>query len=138
MVLGTRERSAIAVPSGLMPNAFKRKSFLCFARKARRADSISTASWVAASANARALASRNQAVPKAPPTSDESTGIEGWPEGKPEGSLRTEELRVESCVEAWVMEALFVSMDETGTGDFCDWLDDLAVLPMIALLIDRG
>jgi hypothetical protein len=78
-------------------------------------------------------------VPKAPPTSDElSTGTEGWPEGKPEGSPRTEELRVKSCVEAWVMEALFISMDETGTGDFHDWLDDLAVLPMIALLIDRG
>jgi hypothetical protein len=114
------------------------KSFLCFAQKARRADLISTASWVAALANAHALDSRNQAAPKAPPTSDKSTGIEGWPEGKPEGSPRTEELRVESCVEAWVMEALFLSMDETGTGDFRDWLDDLAFLPTIALLIDRG
>ncbi len=93
---------------------------------------------MAASANTRALALHNQAAPKAPLTSDESTGKEGWPEGKTEGSPRTEELRVESCVEAWVMEALFVSMDETGTGDFRDWLDDLAILPMIALLIDRG
>jgi hypothetical protein len=93
-----------------------------------------SASWVAAAASAHALASRSQAAPKAPPTSDElSTGTEGWPEGKQEQSLTTEELRVEAWVEPWVVEAPFLSMDETGTGDIRESLDDLPILTMIVL-----